>query len=345
MNIIENNIEEVKIISNIYAQLNYKNLSTNVIEYINNYFIKNLYEINDGAIFFLFKTINSNRIKEVIIKEDELFFIEKNPIYSSKMSISNNSKKKKKKEDLIYQGKRKNLYSIGYETYTYNVNTFDGNYDTWRSSVIHESKSTSNLSNQCYSSLETQKKENKSIYPYNLLEEIIKKNLLIKYPQLYQTEYMKSTIEIITKIKDNIKAGKINFNLLHSYWNKERKNKEKKDIIKERLTIILLDNKKEVDIFIRELKAKYNKIIEIFEYFQKLKTIIKEIFEAKYQSKISYLMNLEEQIKEGLLNIIEDGEIKTKIDEIFKIFFCFNKYFIFIFCWIFSFFFIKKTYE
>ena len=29
-------------------------------------------------------------------------------------------------------------------------------------------------------------------------------------------------------------------------------------------------------------------------------------------------MNLEEQIKEGLLNIIEDGEIKTKIDEIFK---------------------------
>ena len=61
-----------------------------------------------------------------------------------------------------------------------------------------------------------------------ILKNILKKNILNQYPDLYETNYIKSTLEIGTKIANKIKNGEINFSLINED-EKKKYNKRKNE--------------------------------------------------------------------------------------------------------------------
>ena len=140
---------------------------------------------------------------------------------------------------------------------------------------------------------------------FMFLNIILNKQLNIKYPELYETNYFKYIIELGNKIKE----GKIKFNLIHSILALN------KDMIIKRLNIIFLNDKNNVEN-IKKLENRFNKIIEILEYIKILLNVLQNFFKIQYQNEIKSLINLEKEIEDGMLNDIEKIEMKKKINEI-----------------------------
>ena len=56
---------------------------------------------------------------------------------------------------------------------------------------------------------------------------------------------------------------------------------------------------------IKELIDKFQKILAILTYINKLIYVINELYETKNKNKIQTLINLKNEIREGLLNYTE----------------------------------------
>ena len=157
-------------------------------------------------------------------------------------------------------------------------------------------------------------RQEKEIDSFKLLDGILKKELITKYPELSDTNYLKSTLELSSSILNDIKTGNIKYGPFFSIWT----SKEKKNILIDKLNIILLNNKKDVDMCIREFDERYKKIIKIIKELKKILTVLREFYERMHQENIQIIGNLEKQMNEGLLKDIENEEIKNKIDEMYK---------------------------
>ena len=151
------------------------------------------------------------------------------------------------------------------------------------------------------------------IESFIFLKIILDKGINIKYPDIYETNYFKSIIEISNKIFNIIKAGEIKFSLVNSIL--EGKSKY---MLVDKLSIIFLNDTKKVEICLKELNERYFKILGIFENIKKLLIVIKNCYETKHKNDIKTIVNLEKEIKEGMLNDIEKIEMKNKIDVIYK---------------------------
>ena len=157
--------------------------------------------------------------------------------------------------------------------------------------------------------------ENSFIYSFILLKKILIKHINIKYPETNETTYFKLTFELSDNLYNNIIEGNIKYNLICSLWEKT----EIKKIIIDKFNILFLNDIQKVEICTKKLDERYNRIINIFEYIKKLLILIKLFNQTKDYNNIDLLINLEKEIKNGMLNTIEKTEIKDKIDEIYKI--------------------------
>ena len=150
---------------------------------------------------------------------------------------------------------------------------------------------------------------------FKFLKMILKKQINIKYPEIYETNYFKSIIGLSAKILNTIKTGNLKFSLVRETWGKN----ETKNVIIDKLETLFFNDNKKVAICKKELDERYNKIINIFEYINKLAKILEQFYETKYQNNINLIISLGNEIEDGMLNEIEKIEMKNKIEEIYKI--------------------------
>ena len=117
----------------------------------------------------------------------------------------------------------------------------------------------------------------------------------------------------INKLRNNIllklKSGNIKYNTIYSWLNDD----EKKKLFKKRLSILLFNNVNEVNNCINSLEKYFEKINNIITYTQKLSNVLKQYFLDEYKNDIEYLDNMEEYLKNRLLNEVD--KINTKIDK------------------------------
>ena len=156
--------------------------------------------------------------------------------------------------------------------------------------------------------------QEKEIDSFKLLKEIEKEKLLDKFPQLNETKYLLSTINLGEKILNKIKNEEIKYNLFYSMWI------GKKNLLKERLDILLFNNINDVEICMKEFEEIFKKIIKIINYIKKLSGFLKEFYIITHQNNIELLDKLEKTIKDRNLNEIEIGESKKTIEQIYQIF-------------------------
>ena len=231
---------KISILSDIFFYLNNKELSSNNIEYIDNFLLENIDKISEKGIITLLITLNSNILEELLIKEE-----------------------------IFYSNKK-----ISFSYYKNNNFHFDEYVD----------------------------------YPLGFFEIIIKKEILKKYPELYENNFIKCNMEIITRIKNNIKTGEIKFRLVDKIGNYDSlycgDDKIDIKIIKEKLNLILFNDEKEVEIYLNFMNEGKNKIYEILQYIKKMEDVIQEFYEVKYKNEIPILNNIKNEIKEGNINMI-----------------------------------------
>ena len=173
-------------------------------------------------------------------------------------------------------------------------------------------KSILNKINSCLIKEQELFSQEKNIDSFKLLEGIEKEELLKKYPSLQNTFYLMSTIKLSGQILEKIKKGDIKYNSFYSMWT----NKEKKEILKQRLDIILFNNIKDVDDCMKNFDTRFKNIIKIKLYLKKLNEVLKEFYENTHQNNIKIITDLDKRINEGMLNEIEKPETKKKIEEI-----------------------------
>ena len=176
-------------------------------------------------------------------------------------------------------------------------------------------KSILNKINACVIKEEQLFSQEKEIDSFKLLEGIEKEELLKKFPELYETTYLANTINLSGQILNKIKKGEIKYKSVFSMWLE----KEKKEIIKERLNILLFNNIKDVDDCMKEIDTRFKNIIKATTFIKKLKIVFKEFYEIKHQNDIKTVNDLEKQINEKMLNEIEKEETKATIDKLQKI--------------------------
>ena len=157
--------------------------------------------------------------------------------------------------------------------------------------------------------------QEKNIDSFKLLEEIEKVGLLKKYQELLDTNYIISTVIVSSKLFDNIKKGEIKVRYFYQIWEE----KEKRKLLKQRLNILFLNNSKDADDCIRFLESKFKDLMKINTFLMKLNEVLKEFYENKHRNNISIINSLEKQINEGMINEIENPDIKNKIEQIRQI--------------------------
>ena len=116
------------------------------------------------------------------------------------------------------------------------------------------------------------------------------------------------------RILNKIKIGEIRYGTLFLMWNE----KEKKDILKQRLNIILFNNNKDIINSIRNLDVRFKNTTKVIAFLKKLKEVLKEFYE-NMQDNIKIINNFEKQINEGMLNLIEKEDIINQIEKFKKI--------------------------
>ena len=176
-------------------------------------------------------------------------------------------------------------------------------------------KSILNKINACVIKEEQLFSHEKDIDTFKLLQGIENEELLVKFPELQETNYLMSTLNLRDGIMRKIEKGEYRFKSLYSMWI----GKDKKDLMKERLNIILFNNKDDVDKCVKYFDKQFLSIIKITTIFKKLKAVLKEFYESTHQENIKLLAAVENQINEGKLNEIEKENLKQKIDKLNKL--------------------------
>ena len=153
--------------------------------------------------------------------------------------------------------------------------------------------------------------QEKGIDSFILLKGIEQEELLKKFPELNETTYLIMTVKLSALISDKISKGEIKFRELSSMWVE----KEKKNMIRERLDILLFNNINDVEKCMKELDERYKKIIKTTIELKKLNAVLKEFYEITHQNNIKDIGILEKKINEGMLNEIDKRETKESIDK------------------------------
>ena len=153
--------------------------------------------------------------------------------------------------------------------------------------------------------------QEKGIDSFILLKGIEQEELLKKFPELYETTYLIMTVKLSALISDKISKGEIKFRELSAMWVE----KEKKNMIRERLDILLFNNINDVEKCMKELDERYKKIIKTTIELKKLNAVLKEFYEITHQNNIKDIGILEKKINEGMLNEIDKKETKESIDK------------------------------
>ena len=156
--------------------------------------------------------------------------------------------------------------------------------------------------------------QEKEIDSFKLLEVIQKLNLLDKFPEINDTNYLLETIKLGDSFLNQIKQGEINYNTLSIMWNE----KEKKDIIKDRLNILFFNDLNKVEKCVNIFDDIYKNVKEMMEKINELYDIFNKFYVLKYQNEIKFLNNLENKIKEGKINEFMNKETNIKLDEIYQ---------------------------
>ena len=157
--------------------------------------------------------------------------------------------------------------------------------------------------------------EEKEIDSFKLLEGMQKENLIDKFPKLNITNYTISTINLEDKISNKIKSGNIKYNIVNSCFINEGKRK----LLKERLKILFFQNENDVKNCMDIIKKYFLAITNVTSYIKKLSGVLIQFYAIKHAKEIKIIDEFEKQLKDGMLNIIEEEEIKNRIDDFHKI--------------------------
>ena len=154
---------------------------------------------------------------------------------------------------------------------------------------------------------------NVDIKSFKILDWIQKEKLFEKNADLYNTEYGRQTIKFKNEILSNIKTGNIKYNKISDYTANFKN-------LKEKLEIILFHNEEDFKDCTKSLTKYIFNIKNIIKEIDKYLNILAEFYEEKYNNQISTLSNLEEIIKSGNLNVLENEKIKKELDEVKSLF-------------------------
>ena len=152
--------------------------------------------------------------------------------------------------------------------------------------------------------------QEKDIDSFLLLEGIEKEKLLMKCPELSKTKYLMNTFELGNNFIKKCKEGEMSYSSVSSI----RSNKEKKALLKERLSILFFNNQEDVENCLKIFDETFVKINKVLGYIKKLLSVLKEFFEIKHQKNIKMIEIFEKDIKAGKLNEIEKPANKSKLE-------------------------------
>ena len=171
-------------------------------------------------------------------------------------------------------------------------------------------KSILNKINSCVIKEEQVFSEEKDIDSFILLDGIQKEKLMIKFPELGDTSYFISILELSKNILSKIEKGEIKYKLVYSFFT----NPEKKNLLKQRFNIILFNNKDDVEKCLKLLDEKFKKFLKAQFNLKKYRTVINEFYEITFQKDLKLLDELQNKINTGMINIIEN--IQGELDKI-----------------------------
>ena len=157
--------------------------------------------------------------------------------------------------------------------------------------------------------------ESKEIDSFIFLENIQKEDMLKKYISLNKTKYIIDTINFRNFFLNNIKNGNLKYKYFYSW-----KKKEKKEIIKEKLSILFFKDNKIIEEYINIFNKYLESIETIFLLTKKLTEVLKKFYDLEYQKNIEMINELELKIKNGMLNEIDKKDTQEIIDKLYRIF-------------------------
>ena len=149
--------------------------------------------------------------------------------------------------------------------------------------------------------------EEENIEFFILLKKI---QTLINYQKFDLSRYINKIINFKEQIINDLKSGNIKYDLIHSWLT----NKEKKQILIERLNILSFYNTKVINDCFNSLENDFNQIYEDVKKAEKLKEILKVFFPKEQQKNIEFINNYENELKDKLLI-----EAKKSLDEMDKL--------------------------
>ena len=155
--------------------------------------------------------------------------------------------------------------------------------------------------------------EEKDIESFQLLEGIQKGELFNKLTMadLNKTKYLMNIFQMQENILKKIKSSEINYNTYKNIF----LSKEKKEIFKNKLKILFLNNDEDVEKSMDILKQKCTSIIKVTGYLGLLENIIKEFFPKERKNDLIKIENLNNKIKSGMMNECEKPDTKSQIDD------------------------------
>ena len=159
----------------------------------------------------------------------------------------------------------------------------------------------------------------KEIESFKLLEGIQKGGLFdkIQFEDFNKTKYLMNALQTKENVFNKIKTGDINFNLIKQIY----PNEAKRNIFKEKLTILYFNNQNDVEESMKILKTKFLEVTtKVLPFLEKLKRVLKEFFENEHKNNLAKIEKLSNVIKSGNLNEIEKTNIKNEIEQCHNIF-------------------------
>ena len=159
----------------------------------------------------------------------------------------------------------------------------------------------------------------KEIESFKLLEGIQKGGLFdkIQFEDFNKTKYLMNALQTKENVFNKIKTGDINYNLIKQIY----PNEAKRNIFKEKLTILYFNNQNDVEESMKILKTKFLEITtKVLPFLEKLKRVLKEFFENEHKNNLAKIEKLSNVIKSGNLNEIEKNNIKNEIEQCHNIF-------------------------
>ena len=151
----------------------------------------------------------------------------------------------------------------------------------------------------------------KEIESFKLLKGILETKLLELFMELNKPKYLMNTLKVKDIVVKKIEQGEINYDDYRNIYI----NPEKRQIFQDKLTILLFNNKEDVNKYMNILRTQFNNIIQEIGYINKIKPILKKFFENEKKIEIKKVEELDLKIRKGKMNVIQKDETKKQIEE------------------------------